>query len=139
YAVPPGDDRKNAGLAQEHGLPLDNAPFRRDRILQMFRSRMRVSLVKGTRLIDITYTDTDAARSTAIANAVVEAYMNEYTETRYQASSRASSWLTNQLADLKDRVAASQAKVDQFQRESGLTGMTLSSVSQKPGDTTAVP
>ncbi len=139
YAAPAGDDRKNAGLAQEHGLPLDKAPFRRDRILQMFRSRLRVSLVKGTRLIDITYTDTDAARSTAIANAVVEAYMNEYTETRYQASSRASSWLTNQLADLKDRVAASQAKVDQFQRESGLTGMTLSPISQKPGDTTAVP
>ena len=98
-----------------------------------------MSLVKGTRLIDITYTDTDAARSTAIANAVVEAYINEYTETRYEASSRASSWLTNQLADLKDRVAASQAKVDQFQRESGLTGMTLSPVSEKPGETAAVP
>ncbi|MFZ0337872.1 MAG: polysaccharide biosynthesis tyrosine autokinase [Terracidiphilus sp.] len=139
YAVPPGDDGKNAGLAQEHGLPLDKAPFRRDRILQMFRSRLHVSLVKGTRLIDITYTDTDAARSTAIANAVVEAYINEYTETRYQASSRASSWLTNQLADLKDRVAASQAKVDQFQRESGLTGMTLSPISEKPGETAAVP
>lgn len=139
YAVPTGNDRKNSGLTQEQGLPLDKAPFRRDRILQMFRSRLRVSLVKGTRLIDITYTDTDPARSTAVANAVVEAYMNEYTEARYQASSRASSWLTNQLADLKDRVAASQAKVDQFQRESGLTGMTLSAISQKPGDTTAVP
>ncbi len=40
----------------------------------------------------------------------------------------------NQLADLKDRVAASQAKVDQFQRDSGLTGMTMTSSSQ-PGQT----
>jgi len=139
YAIPAGDDKKNSGLAQEHGLPLDKAPLRRDRILHMFRSRLHVSLVKGTRLINITYTDTDAARSTVIANAVVEAYMNEYTEARYQASSRASSWLTNQLADLKDRVAASQAKADQFQRESGLTGMTLSAIGQKPGETSAVP
>lgn len=139
YAIPAGDDKNNSGLAQEHGLPLDKAPLRRDRILHMFRSRLHVSLVKGTRLINITYTDTDAARSTVIANAVVEAYMNEYTEARYQASSRASSWLTNQLADLKDRVAASQAKADQFQRESGLTGMTLSAIGQKPGETSAVP
>jgi capsular exopolysaccharide synthesis family protein len=139
YAIPAGDDKTNSGLAQEHGLPLDKAPLRRDRILHMFRSRLHVSLVKGTRLINITYTDTDAARSTVIANAVVEAYMNEYTEARYQASSRASSWLTNQLADLKDRVAASQAKADQFQRESGLTGMTLSAIGQKPGETSAVP
>ncbi len=140
YAIPPAKG-KETELGLERGLPLEKAPLQRDRLMAMFRARLHVTLIKGTRLINVTYTDTDPSRSTAIANAVVEAYINEYTEARYQASSRASAWLANQLADLKDKVATSQARVDEFQRESGLTGMTLSLVPEtgKTGGATAVP
>jgi succinoglycan biosynthesis transport protein ExoP len=138
YAIPPDAVGKESELGRERGLPLEKAPLQRDRLVGMFKSRLRVSLIKGTRLIDVTYTDTDPGRSTAIANAVVDAYMNEYTQARYQASSRASSWLTNELTDLKDKVATSQAKADQFQRDSGLTGVTVSPSSGKPGEQGAV-
>jgi polysaccharide biosynthesis transport protein len=131
YAIPSSKGGKASALEAERGLPLEKAPLERDRILGMFRSRLRVSLIKGTRLIDVAYTDTDSNRSTEIANAVVDAYMNEYTQARYQASSRASSWLANELTDLKDKVATSQAKVDQFQRDSGLTGVSISSMGGK--------
>jgi uncharacterized protein involved in exopolysaccharide biosynthesis len=87
-----------------------------------------------TRLIDVKYTDTDPNRSTAIANAVVDAYMNQYTQARFQASSRAPSWLANQLDDLKIKVATSQANADHFQRDSGLTGVTISPATGKPGE-----
>jgi polysaccharide biosynthesis transport protein len=126
YAIPPTRGHSPSALAEERGLPLEKAPLQRDRLIRMFKSRLHVTLIKGTRLIDVTYTDTDPSRSTAIANAVVDAYMNEYTQARYDASSRASTWLANQLADLKDKVATTQAKADQFQRDSGLTGMTIS-------------
>ncbi len=125
YAIPPGKGGKPTALELERGLPLEKAPLQRDRVLGMFHKRLGVSLIKGTRLIAVSYTDTDPARATKIANAVVEAYINEYTQARYQASSRASTWLAAQLEDLKDRVAASQAKVEQFQRDSGLTGVTI--------------
>lgn len=138
YAIPK-TIANDAPLGRERGVPLDRAPLQRDRLLAMFRGRLHVALIKGTRLIAVTYTDNDPARSTAIANAIVEAYINEYTEARYQASSRASTWLANQLADLKDKVATSQAKVDAFQRESGLTGMTLVPQTGKTGETAAVP
>jgi polysaccharide biosynthesis transport protein len=134
YSIPANKGGQESDLSRERGLPLERAPLQRDRLLGMFRSRLRVSLIKGTRLIDVTYTDTDSSRSTAIANAVVDAYMNEYTQARYQASSRASSWLANELTDLKDRVASSQAKVDQFQRDSGLTGVTISATTGKRGE-----
>jgi capsular exopolysaccharide synthesis family protein len=134
YAIPHTPGQNDSSLSRERGLPLDKAPLQRDRLLHMFRARLHVGLIKGTRLINITYTDTDPNRATAVANAAVDAYMNEYTEARYQASSRASSWLANQLADLKDKVAMSQAKADQFQRESGLTGMTISAAREKPGE-----
>jgi capsular exopolysaccharide synthesis family protein len=134
YSIPANSGGQESELGHERGLPLERAPLQRDRLLQMFKGRLRVSLIKGTRLIDVTYTDTNSDRSTAIANATVDAYMNEYTQARYQASSRASSWLANELTDLKDRVASSQAKVDQFQRDSGLTGVAISSTTGKPGE-----
>jgi polysaccharide biosynthesis transport protein len=110
----------------EAGLPLERAPRRRQQLLTAFKSGLKVDLLKGTRLLEIHYTDTDPDRATAIANTVIDVYINEYTQARYQASSKVSAWLTGQLADLKDRVEQSQAKVDAFQRESGLTGMTFS-------------
>lgn len=127
YAIPPAKTGKDDALQRERGLPLEQAPLQRNRLLNAFGSRLRVNVIKGTRLLSVTYTDTDPDRSTAIANAVVDVYINEYTQARYQASSKASSWLAGQLADLKDKVEASQAKVDEFQRESGLTGMNLTS------------
>ena len=125
YVIPPSKSGKPTELELERNLPLDKAPLRRDRVLAIFRKSLKVTLIKGTRLISVSYTDTDPARATAIANAIVEAYINEYTQARYQASSHASAWLAEQLADLKDKVATSQAKVEEFQRESGLTGITL--------------
>jgi len=107
---------------------LETSPAQRERIVNMFKSRLRVGLIKGTRLLNVTYTDTDPNRSTAIANAVVDVYINEYTQARYDASSKASSWLTGKLADLKDKVEESQAKVDAFQQESGLTGVTITTI-----------
>jgi capsular exopolysaccharide synthesis family protein len=126
YAIPAKDRELNTPLGVETGMPLENAPLQRERLLNIFAARLNVKLVKGTRLLTVTYTDTDPKRSTEIANAVVDAYIEEYTQARYQASSKASSWLSNQLADLKRRVADSQEKVEQYQRESGLVGMTMS-------------
>ncbi|MDR3742408.1 MAG: polysaccharide biosynthesis tyrosine autokinase [Terracidiphilus sp.] len=138
YAIPPNHGRKPTELELERNLPLEKAPLQRERVLAMFRKRLKVTLVKGTRLISIGYTDTDPGRAAAIANAVVEAYINEYTQARYQASSRASTWLAEQLADLKDKVTTSQAKVEEFQRASGLTGMTLTPGVNGPGGGTTV-
>jgi len=134
YAIPIEDRVDGTPLGAEAGRPLENAPLQRERLLGLFASRLKVKLVKGTRLLTVTYTDTDPKRSTAIANAVVDAYIEEYTQARYQASSKASSWLSNQLADLKRKVSDSQEKVEEYQRESGLVGMTLSPiVGRQPG------
>ena len=139
FAIPPSRSGKPTELEAERNLPLDKAPMQRDRVLGIFRKRLKVSLVKGTRLISISYIDTNPERAAAVANAIVEAYISEYTQARYQASSRASAWLAGQLADLKDKVTTSQQKVEEFQRESGLTGMTLTPGTNGEGSPAVAP
>lgn len=133
FAIPMSMGGKESSLQRERGVPLDRAPLQRERLLKIFRSNLRVSLTKGTRLLTVSYTDADPDRAAAVANAVVDAYMNESTEARFQASSKTSSWLTGQLATLKQKVAESQSRVTAFQREPDLTGMaTTSSMHQGP-------
>jgi polysaccharide biosynthesis transport protein len=131
FAMPVARLSGESPLERERGLPLDQAPHQRERLLKVFKSGLRVSLIKGTRLLTVTYTDTDPNRATAIANAVVDAYMNESTQARFQASSKTSFWLTGQLAALKQKVEESQSKVAAFARESGLAGMTATAIERE--------
>jgi polysaccharide biosynthesis transport protein len=103
-------------------VSLDQDPLARDRALGIFRSGLRVAVVKNTRLLTVSYTDTDPQRASRIANAVVEAYLTNHTEARYTATSKASTWLTNQLEDLKRRVEESHKKVSAFEQSTGLVG-----------------
>jgi polysaccharide biosynthesis transport protein len=104
-------------------VSLDQNPQVRDRALSVFHAGLRVAVVKNTRLMTVSYTDTDPQRASRIANAVVEAYLTNHTEARYTATSKASTWLTNQLEDLKRRVEESHKKVSAFEQSTGLAGM----------------
>ena len=116
-------DFSTGQMQGEHGTSLDQDPAARDRALGIFRSGLRVAVVKNTRLLTVSYTDTDPQRASRIANAVVEAYLTNHTEARYNATSKASTWLTNQLEDLKRRVEESHKKVSAFEQSTGLVGM----------------
>ena len=45
-----------------------------------FQAHLKVEVVKGTRLISVTYRDDDPVRAAKIANAVVDASIDAYTE-----------------------------------------------------------
>jgi capsular exopolysaccharide synthesis family protein len=123
FSVDPG---KNPKLDAERGLPIEKAPFTRERALKIFMHRLRVELVKDTRLLNVSYTDTDPVRAATVANTVVEVYLSNHTEARYAASLKTSNWLTGQLAELKDKVADSERKVSEFQTKAGLVGVYVS-------------
>jgi succinoglycan biosynthesis transport protein ExoP len=115
----------NSLRGRERGLPLENAPFHREQALRAFHAHLKVEVVKGTRLIAVTYVDSDPVRAANIANTVVEASIEEYTNARFEASSRASKWLTDQLARLKQSVEDSQSAADAYQKQSGVSGLAV--------------
>ena len=103
-------------------------------MLALFAAHLQVVIVKGTRLIQITYTDSDPVRATEIANAVVSAYTDGAAQSRFQASSQVSKGLADQLSALKMKVVESQRQVEEYQRDTGLAGVSmLSSTQDKSG------
>lgn len=112
-------------LRAERGLPLDQAPATRERLLKIFSKRLVVEPVEDTRLITVSYRDPDAARSAAVANKIVDTYIQEYLQTKFKATAEASNWLSGELSDLKNRVDVSQEKLSDYERKTGLSTLML--------------
>ena len=127
YAIP-ADLSRSDPLGRERGLPLEQAPHQRERVLKLFQQNLAVDVVKGTRLLNITFTDGDPERAAAVANAVVAASIGQTSGRRHSAFSQVSTWLTDQLASLKQRVEDSQKRAEDYAslNEKDLAGMTAS-------------
>jgi len=123
YAIP-ASTSSGSPLYAERNLPLEQAPMQRDRLLALFSTNLAVSIVKGTRLLDVTYTDTDPKRAAAIANAVVATYIEDSAKSKFEATEQVSTWLTSQLDSLKKNVEDNQQKVEEYQDQNGLVGPT---------------
>lgn len=123
----PANIPASSPLARERGLPLERAPYQRERVLKLFQSQLAVDVVKGTRLLSVSYRDSDPERAARIANAVVQSYMEQASARRGTAVLQVSSWLTDQLGVLKQRVEESQRAVESYgtANEKDLAGLSL--------------
>lgn len=104
----------------EKGLPLDEAPHTRTRLLTIFHSNLTVNTVRGTRLIEVTYQSHDPKQAAEIANALIDSYKSQYLQSHYAATSETSDWLAKQLTELKNNVQDSEKKLTDFEKESGI-------------------
>lgn len=102
-----------------HGT-FDEMPARRDHIYKVFKKNTKVTLVPGTRLIQISYTSTDPRVAAAVVNKLIEALMDYNFQSRYKATSQASDWLSQQLSDLRSRSDELQAQLAEKQEDSGV-------------------
>ena len=109
----------------EKGLPLEDAPATRTRLLGAFKAHLTVQPIRGTRLILVTYESHDAKQAAQIANALIDSYKSQYLQSHYDATSEASHWLTKQLSELKGNVEDSEKKLTAFEKESGILSLDM--------------
>jgi len=125
YQYRPGLFGWDRRIQAEAGLPLERATATRERLLRIVEGKLRVEPETDTRLITVRYTDSDAQRAADVANAFVDEYIHEYLESHFDATARASDWLSGQLNYLKSRVADSQQKLSDYESKTGLSVLML--------------
>jgi capsular exopolysaccharide synthesis family protein len=81
-----------------------------------------VDAVSGTRLINVSYTDSDPKMAAKIVNQLVSDFVEYTFQVRYNATAKATDWLSRQLVDLKGQVEQAQERAVQLQRDSGIFG-----------------
>ncbi|MGD8110916.1 GumC family protein [Vibrio sp. TRT 17S01] len=86
--------------------------------VEIFRSKLTITPLRGTQLVDITYESTDAQLAADIANAVGEAYIDDAVNARIDATAHASTWISGRLETLKEELRKSeQALIDFLAKE----------------------
>jgi polysaccharide biosynthesis transport protein len=92
------------------------------RALKKFKSNLKVKDVSGTRLISVSFMHRDPKMAAKIVNQLVSDFIEYNFQVRYDATSKATDWLSGQLVDLKSQVEKSQQRATQLQKESGIFG-----------------
>jgi polysaccharide biosynthesis transport protein len=117
----------------EAGLPLEQAPITRTRLLKIFSRHLRVVPERGTRLIQVSFECHDQNLSAEVANELVEAYKSNYRQTHYEATTETSGWLTTQLTDLKTNVEQAEKKLTEFEKANGILSFNMATPSSSFG------
>ena len=95
----------------------------RERIVNIVTNNIRVSPVRGTQLIRLSYESQSAELSAAIPNAVADAYIAEQRSIRTDVTEKATSWLSERLESLRAKLEASERELQDFQQEEDLVDL----------------
>lgn len=81
---------------------------------------MEISRVGRTYVLSISYTSPSSSLSAKIANAIGEAYLVDKLNSKYEATRRASGWLQDRIAELRQKALDSDLAVQKFRSSNGL-------------------
>jgi exopolysaccharide transport family protein len=82
---------------------------------------LAISRKGQARVLNISITWDDPVRAAQLANAVADAYVVDQLDARLESAKRASGWLSDRLAELRQQLADSEEAVVRFRKEHGLT------------------
>jgi succinoglycan biosynthesis transport protein ExoP len=89
-------------------------------VLESFKPRVSAIRVGYSFVIAISFISDKPERAAQIANAIVEAYINDQLEARYEVARRANVWLQGRLEELQRQTAASDRAVADFKAKNNL-------------------
>jgi capsular exopolysaccharide synthesis family protein len=82
-----------------------------------------VEPVRGTNLVELSFTGGDPELSADIANAVADAYIDWNLEAKYQVIGQASKFITAQIEQLKAEVSDKEKQLQAYGREKGIVSI----------------
>lgn len=91
-----------------------------DAIAGMILSRLEVSPVKSTKIVNIIYSDKHPAMAQLIADGVVKAYMNEILDMKLSTSKYALQWMTVKADEERKKLEKSEKALQQYMRANDL-------------------
>jgi polysaccharide biosynthesis transport protein len=85
--------------------------------------RVKAEAVPDSEVIKVGFSANDPKLAARVANAYADAYVEMGLETRLQAVSKAATWLTGRLDGMREKVEASERKLQAYREAEGLVDM----------------
>ena len=91
----------------------------------LLMSKLTVSPVKDTRIVNVRVEDIDPKRASLLANEVAEAYIAENLALRLRISESANRWLEERLGELEEKTKQSEIAVYDFKKDADMLTTSL--------------
>ncbi len=98
-------------------------PADESRLIGQFQGNLRVAALPNSWLIEIRYYSRDPQLAARVANAHANNFIEHNFRTRYEATMKASEWLSDQLRELRSKVEASESQLVDFERRYNLVSI----------------
>jgi len=98
----------------------EDVELARETALYVLRGNLEVRRVQRTLVLDIRFRSTDRHKAAAVVNGYTDAYLVDQLDAKYDATRRASSWLLDRMAELKQQVLTSDLAIQKFRADNDL-------------------
>ena len=92
----------------------------RAEVVERFYKQLNVYQVGTTRVIAVEFSSSDPSLARDVANRVADLYIEQQRRAGLDTNVQARDWLSQQIAELRSRVAASEAEAEAFRARTGL-------------------
>ena len=89
-------------------------------LIAAFQGRLTASRVDFSRVIEVSFTSSNAKRAAEIANAVASAYVADQLNAKFEANRMATSWLQERLRDLAQQALAADRAVSAYKSQNNI-------------------
>lgn len=95
----------------------DKLAAREEQIIDNFLSRITVTPIRGSRLVDVSARSPNRKETARIANTLVDLYIEQNLENKLAASKDAVQWLSKELDTTKQKLAESEAALHEYKEQ----------------------
>jgi polysaccharide biosynthesis transport protein len=92
----------------------------RETVLTRFQNRLDIRPIRRSRAVELRFDSQDPELAARAVNAVAENYIQKNLEARWEATQKASDWLSLQLKDLKAKLEKSEEDLQKYAAQNGL-------------------
>ena len=89
-------------------------------LLEGFAACLQVEPVRRSRLVEVSFDSEDPILAARVVNTLASNYVEQNLEARWEATQKASEWLSQQLLGLKGRLEKSEEELQNYVRAQGL-------------------
>lgn len=112
------DEVREFNPSPAKALPTD--PEAEQAVLRRFEDRLSVMPVRRSRLVQVSFESQNPQLAAKALNALAAGYIQQNLQTRWEATQKASEWLSQQLQSLKAKLENSEDELQHYAQANGL-------------------
>ncbi len=98
----------------------DTEKARIHRAADALRGDLDIQRIPHTMVLQISYRSSTPGKAAIVANAYAEAYLADQLNAKYEATKRATDWLEQRIAELKQKALAADVAIQKYKADHGL-------------------